>query len=70
MQLTVNDILSSIALLSNEEQSFIVETLNKRICEMKRHQLHIRGQQAQENYQRNAVTSGTVMDLMSAVDND
>ncbi len=69
--LTVNDILSSISSLSTEEQSLITDILlNKRMRDLKQHQLQMRGQQAQDNYNKGAVTSGTVADLMSAIDDD
>lgn len=68
--LTVNDILSSISSLSTEEQSFIADMLNKRMRDLKRHQLQIRGQQAQDNYNKGTIASGTVADLMSAIDDD
>lgn len=69
--LTVNDILSSISSLSTEEQSLITDILlNKRMRDLKQHQLQMRGQQAQDNYNKGTVVSGTVADLMSAIDDD
>ena len=67
---SINEILNTISSLSLEEQSFIVDTLTKRIQELRRSQIAARGQQAQENYQQGKVTSGTVADLMRAMVDD
>ncbi|MDB9419910.1 MAG: hypothetical protein EWV55_24200 [Microcystis viridis Mv_BB_P_19951000_S69] len=68
--MNVNEILNTISCLPEEEQYFIADTLNKRIRELRRSQLAARGKQAEENYEQGHVTSGTVADLMSALDSD
>ncbi len=71
MQLShVNEILNTISHLSLEDQYFIVDTLTKRIQDIRRLQIATRGQQAQENYQQGQVTSGSVADLMKVIADD
>jgi hypothetical protein len=71
MQLrNINEILNTISSLSLEDQYFIVDTLTKRIQDLRRSQIATRGEQAQENYQQGQVTSGTVADLMRAIADD
>lgn len=71
MQLShVNEILNTISHLSLEDQYFIVDTLTKRIQDLRRLQIATRGQQAQENYQQGQVTSGSVAHLMKAIIDD
>lgn len=67
---TVNEILESIAVLPLEDQDFIIDTLNKRIHENRRAEIAQRGKEAQKNYQNGNVTSGTVKDLMTAINDD
>jgi hypothetical protein len=68
MQLrNINEILNTISSLSLEDQYFIVDTLTKRIHDLRRSQIAARGEQAQANYQQGQVTSGTVADLMRAI---
>ncbi|TRU45941.1 MAG: hypothetical protein EWV91_13765 [Microcystis aeruginosa Ma_QC_Ca_00000000_S207] len=68
--MNVNEILNTISCLPEEEQYFIADTLNKRSRELRRSQLAARGKQAEENYEQGHVRSGTVADLMSALDSD
>lgn len=68
--MNVSEILETISSLTEEEQYFIADTLNKRICDLKRLQITARGKEAEENYQQGNVISGTVADLMKALDND
>lgn len=68
--MNVNEILNTISCLPEEDQYFIADTLNKRIRELRRFQVAARGQQAEENYKQGHVISGTVADLMSALDSD
>jgi len=68
--MTVNDILEGISVLPPEEQYFIAETLSRRICDMKRTHLAMRAAEAEENCKAGRVFSGTVADLMKAVNND
>jgi len=67
---TVNDILESVATLSLDEQCFIVETLNKRIIELKRTHIIARIQEAEHNYLAGDVMRGNASDLIKAVCDD
>lgn len=67
---TINEIIESIAVLPTEDQYFIMDTLNKRIHENRRAEIAQRGEEAQKNYQNGNVMSGTVTDLMKAIDDD
>ncbi|MEZ4528715.1 MAG: hypothetical protein R2941_22605 [Desulfobacterales bacterium] len=68
--MTVNDILQSISVLPPEDQYFIAETLSRRICDLKRHFLAARAEEAEENYKAGRVSGGSVADLMKAVNDD
>ena len=68
MQTTVNEILQEISLLPVEEQSFIIETLNKRLNDLRRKQISLRAKDAQENYNAGNFKSGTVQDLMNSLE--
>jgi hypothetical protein len=68
--MNINEILNTISCLPEEDQYFIADTLNKRIRELRRSQIAARGQQAEENYEQGHVISGTVADLMSALESD
>lgn len=68
MQTTVNEILQDISLLSAEEQSFIIETLNKRLNDLRRKQISLRAKEAQKNYDAGNIKSGTVGDLINALE--
>ena len=66
----INDVLQSISTLSLDDQSFISETLNKRVIELRRNQIASRAKEAEANYQAGNVTQGNVSDLMKVLDND
>ena len=66
----VNDILQTVSALSLDEQRFIVETINKRIHELRRNQIAERAEEAEHNYRTGKVTSGTVDDLMRSLDSE
>ncbi len=68
--MNINQILESISSLPFEDQFFINETLNKRIVELRRADIAARCEQAQENYEKGNVFSGTVDDLMKALEDD
>lgn len=68
MQATVNEILQDISLLSAEEQYFIVDTLNKRINDLRREQISARAEEAEKNYADGNYKSGAVADLMHALE--
>ena len=61
---TVGNILEAISVLDFEDQLFVVETLQKRMVELRRKQIALRIQEAEENYRLGKVRSGTVEDLM------
>jgi len=61
---TVGNILEAISVLDFEDQLFVVETLQKRMVELRRKQIALRIQEAEENYRLGKVRSGTVADLM------
>ncbi len=67
---TVNNILQDISSLLPDEQLFIANTLNKRINELKRTQIYHRTREAEKNYQNGKCVSGSVSDLMRAINND
>lgn len=60
----VGSILEAIAILDFEDQLFVAETLQKRIVELRRNQIALRIQEAEENYRLGKVHTGTVEDLM------
>ncbi len=55
--MNINEILSTISCLPEEEQYFIADTLNKRISDLRRSQIETRGKQAEENYEQDNVKS-------------
>ncbi|MFN5766361.1 MAG: hypothetical protein ACK470_18660 [Pseudanabaena sp.] len=61
---TVGNILEAISVLDFEDQLFVVETLQKRMDELRRKQIALRIHEAEENYRLGKVRSGTVADLM------
>jgi hypothetical protein len=61
---TFGNILEAISVLDFEDQLFVVETLQKRMVELRRKQIALRIQEAEENYRLGKVRSGTVADLM------
>ncbi len=66
----VNDILQEVSHLTLEEQDFIVNTLNKRIHEVRREKIAERGKEAENNFSNGNVITGTADDLMKRVDDD
>jgi hypothetical protein len=60
----VGNILEAISILDFEDQLFVSETLQKRMVELRRNQIAIRVQEAEENYRLGKVRTGTVEDLM------
>ena len=48
--LTVGNILEAISVLDFEDQLFVVETSQKRMVELRRKQIVLRIQEAEENY--------------------
>lgn len=60
----VGSILEAISILDFEDQLFVSETLQKRIVELRRNQIAIRVQEAEENYRLGKVRSGSVEELM------
>ncbi len=61
---TINDILQNVSTLPLDEQDYIVQTISKRIHEVRRNEIAKRAKEAEYNNQRGNVTSGTVNDLM------
>ena len=61
---SVGNILEAISILEFEDQLFVSETLQKRMVELRRNQIAMRIQEAEENYRLGKVRSGTVADLM------
>jgi hypothetical protein len=60
----VGIILEAISILDFEDQLFVAETLQKRIVELRRNQIALRIQEAEENYRLGKVHTGTIEDLM------
>lgn len=60
----INNILQNISTLPLDEQDFIVQTISKRIHEVRRNEIAERAKEAEYNYNTGNVTSGTVSDLM------
>lgn len=67
---SVNEILQTISSLPAEDQYFIADVLNKRIIDLRRTEIALRGEEAQRNYESGNFMSGTVADLMRAADED
>ena len=61
----INEILQNISSLPVDEQDFIVQTISKRIHEMRRNEIAERVKEAEHNVNAGNVTTGTVNDLMS-----
>ncbi len=66
----VNNILQEVSHLTLEEQDFIVNTVNKRIHEVRREKIAERGKEAENNLSNGNVITGTADDLMKRVDDD
>jgi len=60
----INDILKNVSSLPLDEQDFIVQTISKRIHDVRRNEIAERAKEAEYNYNTGNVTSGTVSDLM------
>ncbi len=67
---TVGSILEAVSILDFEDQLFVAETLQKRMVELRRNQIAMRVQEAEENYRLGKVRSGTVAELMMDSSND
>ena len=61
----VGSILEAISILDFEDQLFVAETLQKRVIELRRNQIALRIQEAEENYRLGKIRIGTVECLMS-----
>ncbi|MEI6330563.1 MAG: hypothetical protein WCP16_15095 [Pseudanabaena sp. ELA645] len=67
---TVGSILEAISILELEDQLFVSETLQKRIIELRRKEIALRIQEAEENYRLGKVRTGSVADLMMESSDD
>jgi hypothetical protein len=67
---TVGSILEAISILDFEDQLFVSETLQKRIIELRRKEITLRIQEAEENYRLGKVRTGSVADLMMESSDD
>ena len=67
--LIINDILKNVSSLPLDEQDFIVQTISKRIQELRRNQIARRAKESEYNYHVGNVSSGTVNDLMRESEN-
>ncbi|MGR3221075.1 MAG: hypothetical protein ACUZ8H_14860 [Candidatus Anammoxibacter sp.] len=65
--MVINDILQSVSSLPLDEQDFIVQTINKRIHEVRRNEIAERAKESENNFNTGNVTSGTVDDLMKSL---
>ncbi|MFQ5686480.1 MAG: hypothetical protein ACE5GV_07450 [Candidatus Scalindua sp.] len=66
----VNNILQEVSHLTLEEQDFIVNTVSKRIHEVRREKIAERGKEAENNLSNGNVITDTADDLMKRVDDD
>lgn len=62
--LTVGSILEAISVLEPDDQLFVTEILNKRMIEIRRNQIVLRIQEAEENYRLGKIRTGSIEDLM------
>ena len=67
---TVGSILEAISILDFEDQLFVSETLQKRMIELRRKEIALRIQEAEENYRLGKVRTGSVADLMMESSDD
>jgi hypothetical protein len=67
---TVGSILEAISILDFEDQLFVSEILQKRIIEIRRKEIALRIQEAEENYRLGKVRTGSVADLMMESSDD
>ena len=65
----INDILKNVSSLPLDEQDFILQTISKRIHELRRDQIATRAKEAEYKYNTGNVASGTVNDLMRKSEN-
>ncbi len=68
--MTFNDILQNISFLPPEEQYIIAEVLSKRVRDLRRRNLMLRAQEAEENAKSGNLPAGNARDLMKAVGDD
>jgi hypothetical protein len=69
-KMTFNDILQNISFLPPEEQYIIAEVLSKRVRDLRRRNLMLRAQEAEENAKSGNLPAGNARDLMKAVGDD
>jgi hypothetical protein len=67
---TVGSILEAISILDFEDQLFVSEILQKRMIELRRKEIALRIQEAEENYRLGKVRTGSVADLMMESSDD
>jgi len=66
--ITVNKVLEEIDQLDIDDRTYIHQILSCRLIETERSRIAKRAQEAEENYSRGHVRSGSVSDLMSELD--
>jgi hypothetical protein len=62
---TVNKVLEEIDQLDIDDRTYIHQILSRRLIETERSRIAKRAQEAEENYSRGHVRSGSVCDLLS-----
>ncbi len=65
MELTFNDILENINELSLEDQENLIDIIQKRIAEKKRHTLRMEINEAKADYKAGNVRSGSAADIIN-----
>ncbi len=66
--ITVNKVLEEIDQLDIDDRTYIHQVLSSRLIETERSRIAKRAREAEENYSRGHVRSGSVSDLMSELD--
>jgi len=66
--LSFQDLIAAIESLPLDDQSILVEIINKRIIEKRRAELVAEVKEAREAFRRGEVKRGTVKDLMKDMD--
>ncbi|NOQ35365.1 MAG: hypothetical protein GQ569_05650 [Methylococcaceae bacterium] len=66
----INNALKTIESLSLDEQSYLVDVINRRLHDLKRNQLADSVKKAELDYQQGNTQSGSVDDLFSVLDDD
>ena len=66
--ITVNKVLEEIDQLDIDDRAYIHQILSRRLIETERLRIAKRAREAEKNYLRGHVRSGTVSDLMSELD--